>query len=283
MKNTDFAILLGNIDDSLVYEAQPLMKRKRIWYLPGIAIACLIFVIIGASAYYITNNRSTNSDASIAIVLIPIDGKQAVYKYLNIDEDSIKNKQGLYYESFDTKQIYLLKDVTTYHKLILVEDGHYSMVEFLEFAEPVSFNTVLGKIYGADSGEDIDSILIYKNSAFNTDYCNSIEIPDVLLFDDEAKNRLYEILSSIQISEVDESSDEETKNSNTTFMSGKEMEIYETNHSRLIDIYFKNGEKITLLYYSDNNHFYAYDQTLTWSQISDEDNDWLMEQAKITE
>lgn len=262
MKVNTFIEAVGNVEDEFIVEAQSYKKTKipKKKVLFRLTAACLAFVVIGTSLFMLNRKSMQSVDTVLRYVLIPVEGNTLSYKYLDMSENKVKKAKKEIYEQVNGMDIYRLTDKDDYLRLIVCEDGTYSMVEYLETACSIDYKFVLSKIYGISSGKDIKKLVItdqYDNKSTK-------------IVDDGSKEKFYNILSKIEISEpVEYEEDLSEQNTKKEDLKLSPCEYYE------IEMYFNNGEKYMYQYNPKNNFLYGYAQTMHWSEISVADNDWL--------
>lgn len=262
MKVNTFINAMGNVDDEFIVEAQSykkakMSKRKVLFRLTA---ACLAFVVIGTSVFMLNRKSTQSVDTVLRYVLIPVEGKTLSYKYLDMSEDKVNKFEKGIYEKADGMDIYRLTDEDNFLRLIVHENGTYSMVEYLETACPIDYKFILSKIYGISSEKDIKKLVItdqYDNKSTK-------------IVDDSSKEKFYNILSKIEISEpVEYEEDLSEDNEQKESFKLSPCEYYE------IEMFLQNGEKYMYQYNPKNNFLYGHGQTMHWSELSGADNDWL--------
>lgn len=262
MKVNTFIEAVGNVEDEFIVEAQSYKKAKipKKKVLFRLTVACLAFVVIGTSLFMLNRKSMQSVDTVLRYVLIPVEGKTLSYKYLDMSADKVNKLEKEIYEKVDGMDIYRLTDEDNFLRLIVYDNETYSMVEYLETAVPIDYKFILSKIYGISSGKDIKKLVI------TDEYDNK----STKIVDDSSKERFYNILSKIEISEpVEYEEDLSEQNEQKEDLNLKPSEFYK------IKMLFNNGEKYTFQYNPKDNFLYGHAQTMHWSELSDADNDWL--------
>lgn len=273
MMPKDLLKIIGNIDDSLVEEAgkycnQELDRRIKFVNISKFAIsvaACMI-IAIGAGIFWIYNYQVI--ECSSKEIVISVDGKDAVYQYVSITRGEHNKLSKLKGDIVSTDSIityYKLKGGLALQYLIMEQSDKYYKLRFLEYYDMYSYSDVLHNIYGVNGISDIEQVVIGKDK-----FSKENNIPTVIITDDLSKEKILNILTGIK------SIDPDSLESNEDFKAK-----YNDDISRLISIKLVDGSVLQYVYGPYILHIQAYAQNYTWSNISVDDNRWIMKQAGI--
>lgn len=267
MKLDKFIRAMGSVDDELVKEAQSYKEKsvhkKRIFL--KVAVASFSFILVGSFIFWLNRRSIQDTESALKFILIPVEGHQLAYRYLDVSEKKIKKISKEIYEEVDGAEVYRLKEEDNYLRLIVLENGTYSMVEYLETAYPLDYKTILKTIYGISSGKDIKKLIV----------TDKYDRDKTKITDGASKERFYDLLSKITISEPIEYDEEPVpSDAPPVDLRLSEHEQYE------IKMFFGEGEKYDYLYVPQNSYIYGYAQTLHWSEVSVEDNKWLSDRIE---
>lgn len=101
--------------------------KKRNCIIAVMAVTCLAFIAVGSSMFLLNRRSIQDTDGVIKFILIPVEGHQLAYRYLDVNEKKIKKISKEIYEEVDGAEVYRLKEEDNYLRFIVLENGKYSI------------------------------------------------------------------------------------------------------------------------------------------------------------
>lgn len=241
-------------------------------------------------AIYTIIHQTSNKDSYIGFIkgdYLQTVGGAKIYK--------IKNQDNLNYLIFDygEKLAYAEFDHFYFTEEKLSDEDLYKSIENLLFIkdwekikntakiinfEPYNLEYVLKTIYGVDSPSDIEKVKFSKTTFDNTAEAKAIKVKTVYIKDENEIDikEFYKIISNLKIS----SNSEIESKANLLEKTAEENGISQVVTNRIIEVFFKNGVSMKLIYSPLSGFIYKHGMVY-YEFISDEENAWLMEKAQI--